>query len=303
MLLANLLIWLCLLKLIAASSYSDGQDENDEYYRYVHQQGQPQSDPEDYDHSNPEDYDQDFQGNSGGGQRKGDESALDFHIYQLIDRMRSLTPHATLYQLFNVRPEASLSEISANFRQLSLQWHPDKKRHASNGKSDVGKDREHAEAMYGLLSAASDVLQRHRARYDWILNEAPPWHRSSTLLAGRIAKTRHLQGWLIACLSVGFAVAGHWAAMWAAWAYKAQGIWAARRRVRFLGEKELKRLERKRLETNNTSTSDLVNSDLQALIESKQAMPPYPSISDVFLIQWMLGIFLWPVRLILRRRQ
>jgi DnaJ domain len=94
---------------------------------------------------------------------------LDYQIYDLVDRMSKLTKAKSFYDILNVPFSANTSTIASAFRKKSMVWHPDK------NQADP-----QSEAKYSLLASISQILkdEASRTRYNWILKEAPVWHKS-----------------------------------------------------------------------------------------------------------------------------
>ena len=83
---------------------------------------------------------------------------------------KKYTEHQTFYSLLSVTPDSSPNEISVALRKKSLEWYPDKSHHSN------------AHEVFTLISTTAKILQDQSPRgskdhYDWILNEAPVWHR------------------------------------------------------------------------------------------------------------------------------
>ena len=97
------------------------------------------------------------------------DDITDYELYELIDRMTSLTQATTFYELLEVESSANTTAISTAFRRKSILWHPDR-----------NQQEKDAQERFSLLSAVAAILrnEKSRQRYDWILNEAPIWHKS-----------------------------------------------------------------------------------------------------------------------------
>ena len=125
------------------------------------------------------------------------EDASDYQIYEMIDTMQALTKHRTFYDLLEVTPTATSDEISRRFRSVSRHWHPDK------------NDTEEAKKMYTLMTSISALLRSDAGRkgYEWILHEAPAWHKSSYLVR-KFVRTSKLSIPQVLLLCSGIRVAG-----------------------------------------------------------------------------------------------
>ena len=110
----------------------------------------------------------------------GEERQIDdYTIYELIDRLVANTGLQTFYELLDLPEDADKGAISAAFRKKSRLWHPD--RHV--GKVSAEEASLLAEKA-AILGQAVTILRNEetRKRYDWILNEAPAWHKSGYIV-------------------------------------------------------------------------------------------------------------------------
>lgn len=208
-------------------------------------------------------------------------ASLDFQIYSLIDSLNSLhTEHRTFYDLLKVSSNCSMTAISAAFRTASRIWHPDK--HVNKPSATQ------AHSIYTLLASAKTVLTSEigRARYDWILNKAPPWHRSQTMLASTFKASPKLSVVAVIAMAVfGFLVA-RFIALWCLWVYQAWWIWSSKRTLNnTMGRKEMKRIRRKLDEGGDAAILALWTSDAaQLMSDADKLYPPKPSFFyDLFL--------------------
>lgn len=218
-----------------------------------------------------------------------DEDARFYDIYAAIATMRRIAPeHDTFYSLLGVSPDAPDEEVSRAFRRTAGQWHPDKLGAAADARS---------EDMSRLVQAVGSLLRAEggRARYDWVLNDAPPWHFHEVYYSrrGRAGTAKMGLGaalGLLAAMAVAFPALGAWAA-WgiAAWRHR-----QARLRVAGLSERDVRRL-RARLDAVAAATlSPVLASEpsLVALLEADGPSPPVPECLGL----WPLRLLLWPVR-------
>lgn len=245
----------------------------------------PPSDYEDYPSSPADDGKIDEDASNGGGDRdagrksKDDNEVTDYQIYELIDTMTSLTSHRTFYELLAVTPESTPDQVARQFRSISMQWHPDK------------NPAEEARLMYTLLTSASAILRNEvtRKRYDWILNEAPPWHRSSYLVR-RFVATSRLSVLQVLVVAFGFAVLAQLVVQWSAYLTALYTRWASRRAVDEMGRKERKRFT-KRMAEGDPAFLAWSNTSYQNLLESRREAPRMPRLSDLFILRVPLSLF------------
>ena len=176
----------------------------------------------------------------GAGESEQDEEEKfnDYEVYGAMDTMKSLKPEAeTFYDLLGVEAKATNEKINRAFRKLSIKYHPDK-----HGPSTA--------KMYKLLQFVSTLLQdqKRRARYEWLLHEAPAWHRESVIMARRIRKVTKISLEQSIWITFLLTLVGQFLAQWVAFAIAYGRIMKSRRMLRSMGEKEVKRI-RKKLES------------------------------------------------------
>lgn len=158
----------------------------------------------------------------------------DYRLYDLSDRMQSLTGHKTFYELLEVDPAANRSTIATAFRKKSMTWHPDRNQNDPS-----------AESKFALLSDAAAVLRdaESRSRYDWILNEAPVWHKSGYYVKKYMtAKLSILQVLVMAVLFISVV---QLLSEVGKWLFEKYHRWEAQSRLDRMGKSENKRLEKK----------------------------------------------------------
>lgn len=223
-----------------------------------------------------------FSAEEGYEEKKRDDSVDDFQIYELIDTMHALTPHRTFYELLDVNPSSSDDLVSKKFRALSREWHPDK------------NPSEHAQKMYTLFTAVSAILRNEvsRRRYEWILNDAPPWHRSSTYLARKFVATSKMSLWQVSLFALCLVLVAQLIAQWTAYATACYNWWRANRATREMSAKERKRYQ-KRLADPGTDLAFLAysNTSYQNLLEAQRPLPAAPRILDLFVFALPMAAF------------
>lgn len=205
----------------------------------------------------------------------------DYHIYDLIDQMTTITPHRTFYELLGVSERATEAEIGQKFRTASRAWHPDKNK------------SEEARQMYTLLGGAAEILRSEvrRLRYNWILHDAPPWHRSSVRLVRKFKVTKRLSMWQVALMTLFGALLVQLLAQWAIFGVESYTRWSAQRSLHAMNPRELRKLQRRLDESSNPQALALSNAAFQDLIDSQRPQPLAPR-------PWSLFVF-WPVSWIL----
>lgn len=173
--------------------------------------------------------------------KKEEEEDLnnDYEIYEAIQSMKKLTGHEDFYELLGVSSKATTEEIGKAFRKASINYHPDRK-----GKAML--------PMFKLIQYASDLLrdQKRRARYEWLLHEAPAWHRGSVYSIRKFVQNSKVslkQFWILLFF---FSLGGQFLTQWLAYLVHVGRAMLARKHLGQLGEKEVKRI-RKKLESGN----------------------------------------------------
>jgi curved DNA-binding protein CbpA len=220
-------------------------------------------------------------------------SDFDYEIYELIDRLNKLKPqHSTLYDLLGVKPSASSEEISRQFRRLSFPYHPDK----TQGDAEANK-------VFMLYSGASQVLKvpETRKRYEWILHEAPPWHRSQVYLIRQLQKRSEARAGksgqkeisiigLIAFM-FGSLTLAQLLIQWTRFLINRYWIWSGQRALKSIPAQELRRMEKKALRSDLTFLAN-VDSNFENLQAARAEPLPFPSPTDLFLFKIPLNLIL-----------
>lgn len=216
----------------------------------------------------------------------------DYLIYDLIDRMTSLTDYSTFYELLKIDPASSIKEISSSFRGISKEWHPDKNRKDSN-----------AHEKFALLSGIASVLKNveSRERYDWILNESPIWHKSGyyvhKYMTGKLSIYQVLIIVVLVITSIQI--------------FKQFGIWCfakyrklkALSRLKQMGKNEFKSLKRRMEKLGNevTDIQLLQSSDIETWILATSTVEPPHLIERVFLFRVIFIIYQYTTGNIINR--
>jgi curved DNA-binding protein CbpA len=216
---------------------------------------------------------------------------FDYEIYELIDRLNKLKPqHSTLYDLLGVKPSASPEEISRQFRRLSFPYHPDK----TQGDVEANK-------IFMLYSGASQVLKvpETRKRYEWILHEAPPWHRSQVYLIRQLQKRNEARAGrsgskeisvlgLVAFL-VGSLTLAQLIIQWTRFLINRYWIWSGQKALKSIPPQELRRMEKKALRSDLTFLAN-VDSNFENLQAARTEPLPFPLPTDLFLFKIPLNL-------------
>jgi len=200
----------------------------------------------------------------------------DYELYDLIDTMTSLTPHRTFYEFLGVTPETDLALASTNYRRLSLEWHPDKNKSPN------------AQKMSSLLGSVYKVLKSepHRARYNWILNDAPAWHRSGYYMKKIMTAKLSLLQVLGICL--GFASLVQFVAGWVNYIISFFRVRDAKSKMRQYSDKELKKMKSK---LEEGSSPLLLQSEMFQTMMTAETQISMPSIFSLAIFQSPRAIF------------
>ena len=211
--------------------------------------------------------------NSNNGEEE--QGKNDYHIYELIERAKEAYPGSgNLYGIFGLEWGASADDIASSFRRLSIKYHPDKQKNKSP------TDRKQAQSVYGLLTSVSDLLRSAvgRRRYEWILYEAPPWHKSTIYAKrtfSRFSTARYTLPQSILLITL-LLVVGEYLMLCVVWACEWTWRWSSRRQVREFGSKEMKRMMRKVERSTSPAFLGMVDTNYEALNRSQAALLPFP---------------------------
>lgn len=225
----------------------------------------------------------------GEGEERKSPADFDYEIYELIDRLNQLKPqHSTLYDLLNVKPSASSEEISRQFRRLGFAYHPDK----TQGDLEAKK-------MFNLYSGASQVLKvpESRKRYEWILNEAPPWHRSQVYLirklktGGEFRKSGRKEVSVAGFLAFVFCfmIMVQLIMQWVRFLLNRYWIWSGQRALKSIPAQELRRMEKKAQRSDLTFLAN-VDANYENLQAARSVPLSIPKPTDLFIFQIPLSL-------------
>lgn len=220
------------------------------------------------------------------GKEEEEDGPNDYEVYEAIESMRQLTEHETFYELLGVGTNANDEQIGRSFRKLSVKYHPDK-----HGPGTA--------KMFKLIQYASTLLRdpKRRARYEWLLHEAPAWHRESVYMARRVFKTAKISMKQALLFTFGLALLAQLVVQWIAWWIQYGRILASRQSLKSMGEKEVKRI-RKKLEGGDTAFMAANNSDYETVMLADSERPPYPTPFDLFVFAIPIAL----VRMVLPKR-
>lgn len=215
------------------------------------------------------------------GEREDDVSKNDFHIYELIETSKKLYPASThLYSVFGLEWGASEEQVAAAFRRASIRLHPDKQ------KNKPAPERKQAQEVYGFLTSVADLLRSGagRRRYEWILYEAPPWHKSTfyarrTVARFTTARYSLPQSLLLILLLL---LLGEYLLLVFVWLTEWCYRWNSRRQIREFGAKEMKKMKRKIERSASPQFLGMVDTNYEALNRSQAALPPFPMPWNTF---------------------
>lgn len=218
------------------------------------------------------------EGGGGEGKEEEEDGPNDYEVYEAIQSLRQLTEHETFYELLGVSPSATDDQIGRSFRKLSVKYHPDK-----HGPGTA--------KMFKLVQYASTLLRdrKRRARYEWLLHEAPAWHRESVYMARRVFSAGKLSMRQALLFTFCLALLGQLVVQWMAWWTQYGRILASRRGLGAMGEKEVKRIRRK-LEAGDAAAMAANNSDYETVMLADSHCPPYPTPLDLFVIALPLAL-------------
>lgn len=186
----------------------------------------------------------------------------------MLEQARVHTGRPSLYSLFSLPEDSAVEQVTKTFHKLSRTLHPDKNKDSAD--------------IHSLLTAAHTVLksEKSRKRLKWLLEEAPPWHRSTVYTVRKYIKKPNdmlklsvstvLLGCLILSLVVDLGV------LWIKWLMACYSVYASRQELKKLGRKEMKRMERKLAETGPSRA--MANSPVQQLIVAQSNYPRPPTI-------------------------
>jgi len=218
-------------------------------------------------------------------ERKKDDEPNYYEMYEMMDLLRAETGKTAqgkklenFYELVGVKTSASQDEISKAFRKLSMRYHPDKV------KADGG---DVTEELVKLVQYAGRLLKDEttRKQYDWLLNDAPAWHRQTFRYVGNIRKsgkvTLKQSIILFACLAVLLPLVGQWVG----WATALYNYMTARKIVREMGDKEAKRLKKKLSASNEPGMLAMNNDDYWAIVVEQIGWPEVPRPWHIWLFR------------------
>lgn len=224
-------------------------------------------------------------------QGTGGPADFDYEIYELIDRLNKLTPqHSTLYDLLGVKSSATPEEISRQFRRLSFPFHPDKTQ--GNAKSTE---------MFNLYSGASQVLKvpESRKRYEWILNDAPPWHRSQVYLIRQLQKRhenrrdsggrKEISVVGLVAFIIGSLTLAQMIIQWTRFLLNRYWIWSGQRALKSIPPQELRRMEKKAMRSDLTFLAN-VDANFENLQAARSQPLPWPKPTDLFIFKVPLSL-------------
>lgn len=216
--------------------------------------------------------------------REPDEKFNYYDIYKAIDMLRELTLHRTFYELLNVAPGADNDAVSRAFRKTSILYHPDKLR--AQGKWD-----EKAEKLSQLVQSVGALLRTEEGRrqYDWVLNDAPPWHRQTVYVMGKFMRTSKLTVQQVILITFTFTIILQFFAQWIFYAVAWYMILSSRWALRAMGEKEVKRM-RKRMIGQDPAFIAMNNTTYHTILLADSPPPPLPNPLKLWIFQLPLFI-------------
>lgn len=232
-----------------------------------------------------------FGDGEGDGDGEGSKSEPNYYsIYEAIDTLTTLTPHQTFYEFLGVSPQATDDDVSRAFRRNSVLYHPDKLRH-------TGKWDERTERLSKLLQFVGSLLRTEKGRrdYNWILNEAPAWHRQTHYVLRKFVPSSKLSIQQLVFVVLAFSIGLQFFAQWIMFAVAWYMIWSSRRAVKAMGEKEVKHLKRKMVGADPAFLT-MTNSSYHTILLANGPAPhlPNPLALWVFTLPLWVARRLWP---------
>lgn len=218
-----------------------------------------------------------------------------YDIYETIDTLSRHTPHHTFYELFGVAPDATNDEVSRAFRRTAMLYHPDKLK-SSGGWNET------TEQMSKVVQYGGTLLRTTEGRrmYDWVLNEAPVWHRQSVYVMKRFMPSSRLTINQVVLIVFIFSILLQLIIHWIGFATSWYLIITSRWEVQKMGEKEVKRM-RKRLEAGDRAFLAMNNPNFHALVMAESPSPSLPNplelwifVLPLYLIRKIIAFFKHP---------
>lgn len=194
-----------------------------------------------------------------------------YELYEALDTLVELTPHQTFYELLGVPPDADDSTISRAFRRTSVLFHPDKLKHQ-------GKWDERTERVSKLVQFVGTLMRSERGRkdYDWVLNEAPAWHRQTVYVMRKWMPSSKLSIRQVAVIVMVFSVGMPLLIQWFGYIVAWYMILSSRWEMRGMGEKEVKRM-RKRIVGADPAFIAMNYSTYHTIMLADSPSPPFPN--------------------------
>lgn len=215
----------------------------------------------------------------------------DAEMYEMMDAVRKHTGHQTFYDLLGVGSRATVQDVGSAFRRSAAAWHPDKSKHAA------------AAEMYPVVSAVAQILRDvaengSRAHYDWLLNDAPAWHRSTVYVRRLVTAKLHLREVLLLVLIFTHVV--QFVAMWSKYGVDRLVLWDARRTLAQMGDKEMKKMLRK-ISLRDLPASHFETDDCMHAYALTQRPIHVPSIRELLVVDVAMRVICGVWRLFSRR--
>lgn len=243
----------------------------------------------------------------------------DYQIYTALDSAQKLFKVNSFYDLLGITESQSLDDdlVKEKARPLSFKYHPDKL------KNKTPEERADGESRYKIIRFAAGIFkdERGRKRYEWIRNEAPPWHKQSVYLAVAMRRKRErggkgsLDNLTIKQVVLMILISGivmEYLLLWTLWIKEwwLRRIWA-NREIKKMGEKEIKRLRKKLEEITDEKKNTISlkqhhenNSPLLIVALSNDPLPILPSIFDLTLFRFVRYFLIHlPLSLMKRKRE
>ncbi len=215
---------------------------------------------------------------SGQEEEVEDDPFNDYEVYEAMATMRQLTDAETFYDLLGVSSSTADDQIGRAFRKLSVKYHPDK-----HGPGTA--------KMFKLIQYVSTLLRdkKGRAKYEWLLHEAPAWHRESVYMARKVSKVAKINLKQAIMFTFGLSLLGQFLIQWVAFCIQYARILSSSKSLKGMGEKEVKRIRRK-LESGDATFQAQNKSDYEVVLLADSPRPPFPTPLDLFIFAIPISI-------------
>ena len=170
--------------------------------------------------------------------------------------------------------------------------------------------------MFTLYSGASQVLKvpETRKRYEWILHEAPPWHRSQVYLIQKLQKRAAAGGndkyrgrnevsvlGIFAFIALSLTLA-QLVIQWTRFLVNRYWIWSGTRALKSIPSQELKRMEKKAQRSDLTFLAH-VDANFVNLQAARSQPLPFPLPTDLFIFSLPINLIKYCLSPVFKKKQ